>query len=163
MAPEKRSAIIRGETSKDKASMSDTKLAKEFYSTFRIYWQLFVKLIAIATDRGFHDVTRKDAVGFAHNLELLLLGSLFFLGWSTTFIFIATQSEIDSEVHRTWHHHWTKFMASISNEYIYLPRNNEELCFVVDIVVMSTTVSVVGVGNIDVGNDISIWLLLFHR
>ena len=77
LTEENRDAIQRGETS-DNASKAEKKLAKQFYSTFRVYWSLFVDLTYIAIDKGFHDITKKDACGFAHDLELLLLGSLCF-------------------------------------------------------------------------------------
>ena len=93
---------------------------------------MFVELVELALTRGFYDPAKKDIMGFSHDLELLLLGSLFFLGWDTTFEFISTNNEIDSEVQRVFHHRWTKNMMSIKDEYIHMPRDEAELEFVVD-------------------------------
>ena len=107
-------------------------MAKSFYSTFRVYFSLFKQLVEMALTRGFFDPNRKDATGYAHDLELLLLGSLFLLGWDTTFDFVSTQSEIDAEAQRVFHHKWTAHMVSIKDEFIYMPRDDDELSFVVD-------------------------------
>lgn len=130
LEPERRNSIERGE--KGEGEPQDVKLAKDFYATFRIYFELFKELVQMALTRGFHNPNKKDIMGFAHDLEILLLGSLYFLGWDTTFGYISTQSEIDTEAQRMFHHNWTASMCSIRNEYIYMPRDDDELNFVVD-------------------------------
>ena len=70
---------------------------------FRVYWSVFIEIKELTIDRKYHDPNKKDAVGFAHDVELLLLGMLYYLGWDTTFAFVSTNTEIDQEVHRTFH------------------------------------------------------------
>ena len=103
LAPEKRDTIQRGESDPN-ASPTDTKLAAQFKTTFRVYWSLFEEVKGIIINRRFHDPKRKDAVGFSHDIELLVLGLLYYVGWDTTFDLIATHTEIDGEVHGTFHH-----------------------------------------------------------
>ena len=54
LSTEKRSSIERGETEPSTASKSDLKLAKEFYSTVRVCWRLFLELKTIIIGRCFH-------------------------------------------------------------------------------------------------------------
>ena len=129
LAPEKRDAIKRGETN-PLASPIDTKMALQFKTTFRVYWAVFEQLKEIIISRGFHDPKRKDAVGFAHDIELLILGLLYYTGWDTTFDLISTNTEIDGEVHRNFHHKICSRFRDIKDEFIYLPRNETELNYV---------------------------------
>ena len=115
LTDDKRKSIELGEAQSADADGRDKKLSKEFYYTFRIYWSLFKVLVDMALTRGFYNPSKKDIMGFSHDLELLLLGSLFFLGWDTTFDYISTNTEIDSEAQRVFHHCWTKNMMSIKD------------------------------------------------
>ena len=89
LAVDKRNEIKRGEMDPN-ASPSEIKLAKQFKNTFRVYWSVFQEIKELIVDRGFHDPKKKDAMGFSHDLELLVLGLLFYAGWDTTFDFVGT-------------------------------------------------------------------------
>ena len=126
LAPEKRDSIQRGESDPNPSPI-DKKIAAQFKTTFRVYWSLFLELKQIILEKQFHDPRKKDALGFSHDIELLILGLLFYVGWDTTFDLIATNTEIDGEVHRTFHHKICGRFKDIKDEYIYLPRNEVEL------------------------------------
>ena len=121
--------MISGECAID-STAADKKLASQFKTTFRVYWTVFEEIKQTIIAKHFHDPNKKDAVGFSHDVELLVLGLLYYVGWDTTFGFIATQTEIDKEVHRTFHHKICMAFKEIKHEYIYLPRNQEEYNFV---------------------------------
>ena len=126
-----RTAIKDGENNPE-TSPSNKKLGKQFRNIFRVYWSVFeeIKNVVLTHDRTFFNQERKDALGFAHGIELLLLGSLYYVGWDTTFGFVETQSDADKEVHRKFHHDLCSLFYSIKSDYIYLPRNSDELAFV---------------------------------
>ena len=42
-----------------------------FYSAFRVHWSVFLELKNILLDRKFYDPTKKDILGFSHDVELL--------------------------------------------------------------------------------------------
>ena len=98
LSAESRSAIQDGEDNAN-ASTANKKLAAQFKITFRVYWRVFLEIKNLAIHRKFHDPNKKDAVGFAHDIELVLLGMFYYLVWDTTFRYIATNTEIDAEVH----------------------------------------------------------------
>ena len=78
LAADKRNSIRLGETDLN-ASPSDKKLAGQFKTTFRVYWEVFEQVRDLIVDKKFHDPSKKDAVGFAHDIELLLLGRILWL------------------------------------------------------------------------------------
>ena len=126
LAANKRNEIKRGESDPE-ASPAEIKLAKQFKSTFRVYFSVFQEIKELIVDRRFHDPNKKDALGFSHDLALLVLGLLFYAGWDTTFDFIGTNTEIAGEVHRTFHHKICSEFKEIKDEFVYLPRNEAEL------------------------------------
>lgn len=125
LAADKRNSIQIGESDPN-ASTADKKLAAQFKMVFRVYWSVFQEIKDIIVQRKFHDPNKKDAVGFAHDLELLVLGLLYYVGWDTTFDYVGTNTEIAGEVHRTFQHKICKAFKGIKDEFIYLPRNQEE-------------------------------------
>ena len=163
LAADKRNSIQIGESQID-STPADKKIAAQFKTTFRVYWSVFEEVRDLIVNRKFHDPTKKDAVGFSHDIELLILGLLYYVGWDTTFGFIATNTEIDPEVHRTFHHKICAAFKSIKDEFIYLPRNKEEYDNVTD---QYESYGFPGcVGSIDVvhiawGNCPHAWLPLF--
>ena len=96
LAPEQRLKIHIGE-SNTSASKKDKKIALEFCSAFGVHWSVFVELFTMLIERNTHDPNKTDTLNFSHDPELLLLGSLFFIGWDTTFSYVKTLSETDKE------------------------------------------------------------------
>ena len=131
LSNDRRDEISNGESNRD-ATAAQRKLAGEFKTTFRVYFSVFLRLKDIVLEEAIHDPTKKDILGFSHDTELLLLGSLHFIGYDTTFQFIHSQTEIDPETHRKFHHRWTSGMAALKDQFIYLPRTESELRFVAD-------------------------------
>ena len=65
------------------------------------------------------------------DLELKLLGALFTLATAATHYVVSTNTNISGEVHRTFFNLWITNMASIKEEFIYMPRDMEEYANVV--------------------------------
>ena len=131
LSPASRLSIIAGESADDDCSTpSDVKIADEFFNTFRVYWSVFQDLKRIVLEQNIHDPQKKDIMGHSSNVELLILGVLFYCGFDTTFTFLYSQTNIDAETHRTFHHKVTGAFYNMKDQYIYLPRTEEELSFV---------------------------------
>ena len=60
------------------------------------------------------------------DLELKLLGALFTLATAATHYVVSTNTNISGEVHRCFFNQWIASMASIKEEFIYMPRDMEE-------------------------------------
>jgi hypothetical protein len=58
------------------------------------------------------------------NIELTLLGSIFYLTADASHYTISTITNISEEVHRRFFK-WIADMNSIKHEYIYMPRNDD--------------------------------------
>ena len=80
--------------------------------------------MVVDKSNSFYNEEKKDALGFSNDVELLILGSLYYCGWDTAFDFIETKSEADAEVHGTFHHQLLcQHFYDVKSEYIYLPRD----------------------------------------
>ena len=130
LCEERRHSIEEAETKPEEATPAAKKLAAEFCLTFRVCWMVFMFLKNLTVDGGFCNPHETDALGFVHNFELKLLGVPCFLGCDTTFDHAHAQTEIDAEVHRNFHHDWTRSIDSIKDDFVCFPRNNDELEFV---------------------------------
>ena len=95
LTDDKRKSIELGEAQSADADGRDKKLSKEFYYTFRIYWSLFKVLVDMALTRGFYNPSKKDIMGFSHDLELLYRShKLFPLGHPSTSIKVSFFSAV---------------------------------------------------------------------
>ena len=79
LAADKRNSVISGECAID-STAADKKLASQFKTTFRVYWTVFEEIKQTIIAKHFHDPNKKDAVGFSHDVELLVLGLLYYVG-----------------------------------------------------------------------------------
>jgi hypothetical protein len=101
-----------------------------FRQMFRVPYRIFHEhLLPLAISRWWPtwrpdktDVYSKPVA----DLELKLLGALFTLGTAATHYVVSTNTNISGEVHRTFFNEWIKHMASIKEEYIYMPRDMVE-------------------------------------
>ena len=65
------------------------------------------------------------------DLQLKLLGVLFALGTSATQFNVSSHTNLSEEGHQRFFIDWTAKMSSLKAEYIYMPRDDTELRFVV--------------------------------
>ena len=113
----------------------DGRQAKLFRRTFRIPYHMFdKKLLALTVDRWFPTWHPKQVDCWGKpvgDLRLKLLGVLYALGTAATHFTVSSHTNLSEEVHRRFFIDWTTNMSSIKAEYIYMPRNDAELKFVV--------------------------------
>jgi hypothetical protein len=82
----------------------------------------------MAKDRWWQEWTpqKVDAAGkLVSNLELKLLGALFVLGNGCTHYIVSTQTNISKKIHRKFFLTWTANMASIKDEFIFMPSDDK--------------------------------------
>ena len=65
------------------------------------------------------------------SLELKVLGALYVLGTGASQYQVSVQTHLSEEVHRVFFLLWLSRMSSISTEYIYMPKTEEQFEFVV--------------------------------
>jgi hypothetical protein len=113
----------------------DGRQAKLFRRMFRISYQVFDRtLLPLTIDRWFQTwkPNQVDCWGqTVGDLRLKLLGVLFALGSSATQFNVSSHTNLSEEVHRRFFIDWTTKMSSLKAEYIYMPRDDTELKFVV--------------------------------
>ena len=98
LCPDKRALLEVAEERKaanEAIPLAAKKVWDGFVSAFRVSWSVFLELKMILLERGFYDPSKKDILGFRHDLELLLLGSLHYIGFDTTFKELTGNTEID--------------------------------------------------------------------
>ena len=108
--------------------------AKKFRRLFRVPYDFFVVLVAISKERWWPDWTPEklcNAGKLVSSLELKVLGALFVLGHGVSHHVVGIQTHLSEEVHRVFFLSWLSKMSSISTEYIYMPKTEEQFEFVV--------------------------------
>ena len=106
----------------------DGRVGMKFRRLFRVPFCLYLDLLLMAKDRWWQHWTpqKLDAAGkLVSNLELKLLGALFVLGNGCTHYIVSTQTNISEEVHRKFFLSWTASMASVKEEFVFLPNDEE--------------------------------------
>jgi hypothetical protein len=99
-----------------------------FKTLFRVDIHTFYVLRDIILDREWYDPEVSDLFGRrCHHVELLLLGCLHVLGHDATQKVCESNTHISSECHRKFFLRWCKDMASIKDEFIFLPADELEL------------------------------------
>lgn len=105
-----------------------TVQGKTFRKRFRVPFFLFLELLVMARRLGFKNVPINCAGCKGLPLELQVLGVLRVLGRGTCFDGIEELTGGSSEAHRNFFHKFIKlFSKAYFNEYVYLPRNQDEL------------------------------------
>ena len=61
LCPSRRHQIEDAEINWKDADPASKRLHGEFFTTFRVYWCVFMELVSITIARGFHDPNKKDA------------------------------------------------------------------------------------------------------
>ena len=116
-------------------SSPDGRQAKRFRRMFRIPYCVFDKtLLPLTIDRWFQTwkPNQVDCWGqTVGDLRLKLLGVLFALGTAATQFNVSSHTNLSEEVHRRFFIDWVTKMSSLKAEYIYMPRDDTELKFVV--------------------------------
>ena len=101
---------------------------KEFKGLFRVDYAVFQLLTELYVTKGWYDPNRKDVCGNkCSDIRLLILGVLNTLGHASSRTVLQSNTNIDVEVHRLFFRDFCQNMASIKDDYIYLPWNNSEL------------------------------------
>jgi hypothetical protein len=108
--------------------------AKKFRRLFRVPYNLFVDLVQMSKERWWRDWTPDkvcNAGKLVSSLELKVLGALYVLGTGASQYQVSVQTHLSEEVHRVFFLLWLSRMSSISTEYIYMPKTEEQFEFVV--------------------------------
>ena len=108
----------------------DDKFQKKFRLRFRMPHEEFVKLVdKCKASPMFRRWMSKDAVGRPSSpIELLVLGSLRYLGRGLTFDDIEEYTSINEETIRQFFHVFIEFWATtLYDEYVYYPKTEEEV------------------------------------
>ena len=103
------------------------RLAGIFRRDFHVPFKLFQELVELARDRWWptwndHNVCRAGKPVF--HLELKVLGALYALANGATQFMVSRHTNLSEEIHRSFFLKWLHHMASISDEYIYMPRDD---------------------------------------
>jgi hypothetical protein len=106
-----------------------------FRQMFRVSYAIFQdRLLFLAMSRWW-PTWRPDKIDVyakpVADLELKLLGALFTLGTAATHYVVSTNTNISGEVYRTFYNQRIENMASIKEEFVYMPRDMEEYTSVV--------------------------------
>jgi hypothetical protein len=112
------------------------KDATSFRLEFRVHYLVFKEKILDFSERmwwpEWHEY-KVDAFGYPVGcLELKLLGCLNTLGMGTNHFFVGLQTNIGEELHRKFSVEWISLMTSVNHLFIYMPREEIQLKFVVD-------------------------------
>ncbi len=100
---------------------------KQFRRRFRVPYPLFLDLLVKAKELGFKDRPCSAANIYGIPLELQILGVLRVLGRGTCFDGIEELTGGSAEAHRVFFHKFcSKFVEKYFNEFVYLPRTEEE-------------------------------------
>ena len=129
ISPESSSWYISYISSPD---VSNSKFQNKFQRRFRCQYDSYLLLLSMVQQDNdfFNRWKRKDAVGRSPSpIELLLLGSLRYLGRGWTFDDLEESTSISEEVHRVFFHSFIKWGSTVLfNEYVTYPKEpGEEL------------------------------------
>ena len=114
-----RAILLSDETHRD---------TKEFKGLFRISFKVYEELVDMHVKRGWYDTKKTDCVGnLCSNLNLLVLGALHTLANGQQRWTVQSNTNIDKDVHRRFFKAFVHNMASVSSEYISMPRDSVEL------------------------------------
>lgn len=131
LAPEKVSEIRKEESTDD--CNKDGTISYTFQMMFRVSMAIFDHLVDVATRDGWYDNEATDNAGRkVKDIRLLILGCLHVIGHDATFRVVATNTGVSKDTQRRFFVRWIAKMASLKDEYIYLPRNEEELRLITD-------------------------------
>ena len=119
-------AAIREEETKGKPK--DATISYTFRMMFRVPFTVFEHLVDVATRDGWYDNERVDNSGRkVKDVRLLILGCLHMIGHAATLRTVQTNTGISKDVQNRFFVRWFAKMASLKDNYIYLPRNEAEL------------------------------------
>jgi hypothetical protein len=106
------------------------RLSTQFRKLFHTPYDVFLDLINLATERwwqGWTEGNRCHAGKLVSSLHLKILGALFVLAQGVTHLVCSTCSNLSEEVHRSFFHKWIWGMASIKDEFIFMPHDDYTL------------------------------------
>jgi hypothetical protein len=107
---------------------ADSREAKKFISYFRVTFEIYEFLVNLCIDRKWFSFEKKDACGYQCDIELLVLGALYKVAHDVNWDHIGDLCGFSSgEALRTFSLNFYKKMKSCKEEFIYMPRNDDEL------------------------------------
>jgi hypothetical protein len=103
------------------------RLAGIFRRDFHVPFKLFQELVELARDRWWptwndHNVCRAGKP--VSHLELKVVGALYALANGASQFMVSRHTNLSEEIHRSFFLKWLHHMALISDEYIYMPRDD---------------------------------------
>ena len=109
-------------------ALSNTLFRRKFRRRFRMPYEQYLELLEdVKSNELFRQWLKKDATGKqASPLELLLLGTLRYLGRGFTFDDLEENTAISEETHRRFFHVFIEFGSTcLFNEYVVAPASAE--------------------------------------
>ena len=106
---------------------SNGRLAKQFRKLFHTPYDVFLDLVNLAKERWWqewNEDNRCRAGKLVSSLDLKILGALFVLAQGVSHVICSTCSNLSEELHRSFFHKWIRHMASIKNEFIFMPQDD---------------------------------------
>jgi len=93
----------------------ESSMAKKFRERFRLPYTNFLQLVASVSESKLFDrlCGHKTNNKQASPIELLVLGSLRYLGRGWTFVDVEENTAISKEVHRTFFHRFVEFGSTM--------------------------------------------------
>jgi hypothetical protein len=105
-----------------------TEMGKKFRLRFRVPFPVFRELLDLTLKLGFQARPQNAAKTAGVPLEIQVLGVLRVLGRGCCFDGIEEISNVDEETHRRFFHEFcAKFAKQYYKDYVYTPRNEEEM------------------------------------
>lgn len=103
------------------------RLSRIFRRDFHVPFELFQELVQLVKDRWYptwNDSKVCRAGKPVSHLELKVLGGLYTLANGATQFMVSRHTNLSEEIHRTFFIKWIHQMASISDEFIYMPKDD---------------------------------------
>ena len=111
------------------------RLHKLFRKLFHVPYDVFLDLTVLARERWWQDHNEDNrcrAGKLVASLDLQILGALFVLAQGVSHVVCSISSNISEEVHRSFFIEWIHHMASVKDEFIFMPHDDDTLRKVTD-------------------------------
>jgi len=130
LAPDKVQAIREEESNED---CKEGTIAYTFRMMFRVTMHIFDHLVDVATRDGWYDNEATDNAGRkVKDVRLLILGCLHMIGHDAKIRVVTTNTGVSRTTQKRFFDRWITKMSSLKDNYIYLPRDNDELRRITD-------------------------------
>ncbi len=121
--------FLRPEVRERTYDLSKRDRRNEFRCLFRVPLQKIDEYVDMFLDRGWITTSKhcRCPERLRVKAQLLIMGALNVLGHHTPFVALRSNTEICTSEHRVFFHHFLNMMYRNKDEYVYYPRNLDEL------------------------------------